>query len=284
MERRSFRQAAAALGVAQSSVSRRISELEDALGVTLFTRHCGGIRSTEAGIEFFRYAQLALGHLEQGTISAGQLGRGELGLLRIGCCSPLGRGFLNSLLEIFSLKFPDVQIQIFRDSAINYAGSISHNAIDIAFIPDSSPSYGCESHILWKERTYAALYKSHKLNLSSDIFWKDLMGEKILLSIDAPGPDIGVALYEIFNEIGIVPDIQFNFVGRDLLFSMVGLGRGITITTESLTHTKFPNIIFKPISEHMTSFKAIWSRENMNPACQRFLGLARSLSRRESHE
>ena len=42
----SFRRAATVLGVRQSAVSRRVRELEDELGVSLFERHHAGVRVT----------------------------------------------------------------------------------------------------------------------------------------------------------------------------------------------------------------------------------------------
>src|SRR5690606_12282422 len=42
----SFRKAAAALSVQESSISRRIRDLEDELGASLFMRHAGGVRLT----------------------------------------------------------------------------------------------------------------------------------------------------------------------------------------------------------------------------------------------
>ena len=54
---RSFRQAAAALRLKQSTLSRRIHQLEDELGVLLFARHSGGVRSITAGQEFLRRAK-----------------------------------------------------------------------------------------------------------------------------------------------------------------------------------------------------------------------------------
>ena len=48
----SLRKAAAALSVQESSISRRIRDLEDELGASLFMRHAGGVRLTVAGREF----------------------------------------------------------------------------------------------------------------------------------------------------------------------------------------------------------------------------------------
>jgi len=57
----SFRKAAAALSVQESSISRRIRDLEDELGASLFMRHAGGVRLAEflhyaVGCMFGRYS------------------------------------------------------------------------------------------------------------------------------------------------------------------------------------------------------------------------------------
>jgi DNA-binding transcriptional LysR family regulator len=48
-EHRSFRRAAEALGICQSSISKRVRNLEDVLGVDLFDRHHAGVKVTDAG-------------------------------------------------------------------------------------------------------------------------------------------------------------------------------------------------------------------------------------------
>ncbi|WP_243395851.1 LysR family transcriptional regulator [Sphingomonas oleivorans] len=56
----SFRKAGAALGVQESAISRRIRDLEDRLGASLFHRHSGGVFLTQAGQRFLRQARRAL--------------------------------------------------------------------------------------------------------------------------------------------------------------------------------------------------------------------------------
>jgi DNA-binding transcriptional LysR family regulator len=51
-QHRSLRQAAEAINIRQSTLSRRLRELEDRLGAVLFERTNGGTRPTVAGLEF----------------------------------------------------------------------------------------------------------------------------------------------------------------------------------------------------------------------------------------
>jgi DNA-binding transcriptional LysR family regulator len=52
-----FTAAAARLPLAQSALSRQISEMEDALGVHIFDRSCGGSTLTDAGESLLRFAR-----------------------------------------------------------------------------------------------------------------------------------------------------------------------------------------------------------------------------------
>ena len=59
----SFSRAAETLGMAQPSVSRFISNLEDQLGVILFNRHYNKVSLTQEGEQFFEATKLGLGHI-----------------------------------------------------------------------------------------------------------------------------------------------------------------------------------------------------------------------------
>ncbi|NNM56924.1 MAG: LysR family transcriptional regulator [Acidocella sp.] len=53
-DQRSVRRAAVMLNVRQSTLSRRIHQLEEQIGVSLFDRSSGGVSPTQAGREFLR--------------------------------------------------------------------------------------------------------------------------------------------------------------------------------------------------------------------------------------
>jgi transposase-like protein len=88
----SFRRAASALGVRQSAVSRRVRELEDELGVSIFERHHAGVRVTNAGIRFLQEAREALLQLDHAVKAAAAAGSGTVGRLSIGILSSMATG------------------------------------------------------------------------------------------------------------------------------------------------------------------------------------------------
>jgi DNA-binding transcriptional LysR family regulator len=100
-EHLSFRRAAEALGVCQSSVSKRVRALENLLGVDLFDRHHAGVKVTNAGRHFFERIKMALDHLDSAVTSAGRAGRVEKGSLKIGLFSSLARILAGTAAMLF---------------------------------------------------------------------------------------------------------------------------------------------------------------------------------------
>ena len=82
-EHGSFRQAATALNIKQSALSRRVRHLEEQLGVLLFERSSGGVRLTPAGASMAQAARRLFEEIDD-MIKASQLAdRGELWLANI---------------------------------------------------------------------------------------------------------------------------------------------------------------------------------------------------------
>jgi hypothetical protein len=111
-EHLSFRRAAEALDVCQSSISKRVRSLENRLGVDLFDRHHAGVTVTNAGRHFFEHIRLAIGNIDSAVTSASMAGRVERGSLKIGIFSSLASGFLPELLRAYSTRHPEIDVSI----------------------------------------------------------------------------------------------------------------------------------------------------------------------------
>src|ERR1700720_905652 len=83
-EARNFGRAAEALGLNTSTISRRIAQLEDELGLALFERGHSGIRLTAGGKSVTACARRALDELRSLRSSGKQNGSGHAGQIRLG--------------------------------------------------------------------------------------------------------------------------------------------------------------------------------------------------------
>jgi DNA-binding transcriptional LysR family regulator len=123
--------------------------------------------------------------------------------------------------------------------------------------------------------------RSTALRTKQSLYWHDLAGESFIVSDAAPGPEIHDYLIQRLAGLGHHPNIRPQYVGRDVLLSMVAVGRGLTVVSEAATGAQFPGAAYRLIEDEILPFSAIWSPRNDNPACRRFLSLARSLARSE---
>ena len=102
--------AAKMLGVNQSTVQRRLSELEEKLGRELTTRQTTGYKLTVFGEELLAYAERvesAVGELEQHVADAG---RDRSGVIRVTCPEPIVPR-LTPLMDRFHERHPKYRVE-----------------------------------------------------------------------------------------------------------------------------------------------------------------------------
>lgn len=272
----SFRKAAAALSVQESSISRRIRDLEDELGASLFMRHAGGVRLTVAGREFLRNARHALRQIDIGVTKVAAVGRAEQGLIKVGIFSSLASGFLFDLLRAFGTRHPNVQVDLIDGNPPEHIAAVRKLCLDVAFITGTAAWDGCEAEHLWCEKVFVVLPDNHPLTGKPELGWGDLVSERFIVSDVAPGQEIHDYLVAHLAGLGRHLDIQSQQVGRDNILSLVALGRGLTLTSEATTVAQFPGITYRELADEVLPFSMVWSAQNDNPASRRLLSLARS--------
>ena len=111
-ERRSFRQAAADLGVTPSAMSQTIKVLEARVGVALLTRTTRSVGLTEAGERFLEHARPAVQAIVAAIDAARDLGSKPSGLLRLAVPRAVVPLVLQPVLASFHAAFPEVVVEI----------------------------------------------------------------------------------------------------------------------------------------------------------------------------
>lgn len=109
VETGSFSAASRQLGMAPSSVSRQIGELEYDLGARLFHRTTRKLSLTEAGRLYHGHAQRILLEVEEARLAVSETGDAPSGILRVTLPASLGRLHLAPALAIFHQRTPAVR-------------------------------------------------------------------------------------------------------------------------------------------------------------------------------
>jgi DNA-binding transcriptional LysR family regulator len=116
VEKNSISLAAKALGVNASTVSRKLDDLEEGLGVRLLERDTRSIRLTEAGESYLHYVLKAMGILEAGKQTMERYSSDIAGRLRVMCPPAIGRRFVADLVVAFGKLHPYLQVSLKLDS------------------------------------------------------------------------------------------------------------------------------------------------------------------------
>ena len=109
---RSFRKAAAELGVTPSAISQAVRTLEARVGAALFIRTTRSVGLSEAGERFLSRAKPAFEELVAASEVARDLGQRPAGLLRLAAPRAVVSHLLESLIASFCQAYPEVEVEI----------------------------------------------------------------------------------------------------------------------------------------------------------------------------
>ena len=112
VELKSFTEAAQDLGVSRALLSRRLSALEQRLGVRLLNRTTRRLHLTEGGATYFQYCQDVLSTALEAEEAIQAIKSAPAGLLRVAMPIPLGQDLFGPLLPVFRDRYPDIQLRL----------------------------------------------------------------------------------------------------------------------------------------------------------------------------
>jgi DNA-binding transcriptional LysR family regulator len=111
-QHRSFRRAAADLGVTPSAISQAVRALEARIGAALFIRTTRSVGLSEAGERFLSRAKPAFEELVAASAAARDLGQRPTGLLRLTVPRAVVPTLLAPLLASFCQAYPEIEVEV----------------------------------------------------------------------------------------------------------------------------------------------------------------------------
>jgi DNA-binding transcriptional LysR family regulator len=204
--RRSFRAAAAELGVSTSALSHTIAALETRIGVRLFNRTTRSVSLTEAGEQFVADVAPAVSAIRNAMEQAGSHRDTPSGTLRINTSAGAAHQLMTPIILEYLRRYPDVKVDIVTegrfvdivadgfDAGIRLAENVPRDMIAVSLGPTQrfavvgAPAYFAEHPVPSTPHDLAA-HRCIRIRLSSGRVypWEfERRGE--VLSVDVQGP------------------------------------------------------------------------------------------------
>lgn len=247
-EREHMSEAAEYLDVAQSAVSRQITNLEKELGVQLFERKGRNVKLLPIGKIFLTHTKEAMKAIEYAKIQVDEYINPDQGTITIGFTTSLASSLLPELLFEFKTSFPNINFQLRQGNYQFLIDAIKERELNLAFIgPVITDDPFINGHTLFHEKVYLLTHQQHRLAQRKSIYLTELKDEDFVLF--PKGYIFEKLVTDTCYSIGFEPNVTT--VGKDLdaVKGMVAAGIGITLLPESAIGEFLPKFTVKiPIS------------------------------------
>ncbi len=234
LEEGSIAAAATREHIAPSALSKRLSELERILDVSLFTRHARGVEATSAGLALARHAR-ALLHQARGLADElRDFSSGVRGHVRVAANLSSITQFLPEDLRRFLDQHPGVRIDLEENVSAAVTRAVQENEADIGIYTQTDDDSGLRIFPYRRDVMTLVAHRAHPLAARDSVAFADT------LEYDHVGMHRGSAANYLFTReaaaVNRTVRLRFQVTSYDALVSMVRheLGIGI-VPTEALS-------------------------------------------------
>lgn len=170
-------EAARALHVTQSSLSRTIQRLEESLGVPLFNRSGRKLKLNEPGRQFLRRAERALFELEQGKLELSDLAGPVQSTLQLAVTTA---SVLPNILRTFQQRRHHTQVHVQMTNLREMIALLHRGEVD--FCLSSPPIYeeDIECQIVFVDPILVAVPSGHRLANRNSVSLVELREERFV--------------------------------------------------------------------------------------------------------
>ena len=221
--------AAKALFTSQPGVSKAIIELEEELGIDIFSRHGKRIRGlTEPGRQVLKSVELILQEVEGLKRIGKEFAAQDSGSLTIATTHTQARYSLPSVVQQFSQKFPKVRLSLLQGNPKQVAEMVKNNLADVAIATEAIAEVdGLVSLPCFQWEHMVITPTEHPLLKLKSITLEDIAAYP-LITYDAAFAGRN-KIDQAFARRCLKPDVVLEAIDADVIKTYVELGMGIGI-------------------------------------------------------
>jgi len=225
-ETKTFTAGAKRVNVTQAAISMQIRQLEEELGLQLFTRTPRRVILTEAGEYLLERARKILREHDSAVAEIAELGGVERGRLRIGSASAeFATLQLPHILQSIKAKYPNSDISVIAGTSQTLVEKIMHGDLDIAFVSLPVENASITTDLLFSDEIVAIGHPNHPLVNKRAISPVDLAAEKLILG--ERGGNTRRMIDDFFSSANVTPNVIMELSRQEAINQMVENDLGV---------------------------------------------------------
>jgi DNA-binding transcriptional LysR family regulator len=268
-----FSRAAEQLGIPQPTASRHVRELEQQLGVTLFTRTSRSTTLTDAGSALLEPARALLASAERLQLAAEATTRQRRDEVSVGFMSTTVGPFLAPLVQALARTHPEVSLNVAQVQIRAMLTALRRGTLDIAITRRLRTASEMVEQVLAEEPMCVALPAGGPLARRRLLRLADLDGAPLVVmrrSVWAPGHD---ALLARLRTVGIEPRIAQQATSLQSALALVQAGSGVYLLPASASVPQ-PGVAYRPLDGATTTIVLVRRPTPPTPAQQAVIDAA----------
>lgn len=257
VEQGSLNRAAARLHVSQSTLTRQLQALEEAIGGRLFERSSSGVALTATGHTLVDAVKPLLAAFDAALEASRKVARGQSARLRIGYLMSVAAEYLHPALAALRAHHPEVKVKLLDLSPGEQVEALRKGEIDLALFGSTGAFLGREFYLrkLATFPVHVALADNHPLAARAALKLADLRSELFVGASDRDLPGYNAWLIQLCRQGGFRP--RFVLDADSLTHGLATIvTEGAVLILPAYTRTvAVPGVAFVPL----LAARAAWS-------------------------
>ncbi|MGE4238885.1 LysR family transcriptional regulator [Ramlibacter sp.] len=237
VEEQQIRRAALRENIAPSAATRRVHELEEVAGISLFDRQPNGMVTTPAGEVLARHVRLMFANLDVMGREVAQFTEGVRGHISISSTSAIIVQLLAPRIAEFAREFPLIDIELREEPNVNVVNAVLAGHADIAMFYATSDidAGGLDVVECRTDRLAALVPRGHPLAERTSVTMRDLLDE-VVIGI-GPTTSLMVQARKAAEALGRQLPEKYRVTTVEAARSLVKAGLGVMVHPDCMLPT-----------------------------------------------
>ncbi|MGE8205697.1 LysR family transcriptional regulator [Heyndrickxia sp. NPDC080065] len=262
----SFTKTAEELGLTQSAVSHAITSLEKEFNFPLFIRNNTTIKLTQNGKDLLVTIREILYYNDMLKQEVSAINGLNKGTVKVGVFSSISTNWIPYIIKEMEKNFPYIEIQLLEGNYAEIEKWLQDSEVDCGFVNSKAPLNSFEIVKLKTDPLLCVVSNQSPLHRNKHISVEELESVPFIMPTYSCFDDIQL----FFKENNIQPNIRFENMTENSIFSMVENNLGISILPEMVIPKALDSIKVIPLELEQYRTIGLAIRTPTSPAVKKF--------------